>query len=41
VYGYAAGGEWWDIGDADQLLAADNLLRERAELPTRPSYSLD
>ena len=33
-------GEWHDIGDLGQLLAADNLLRERAGLPTRSEYSL-
>jgi glucose-1-phosphate thymidylyltransferase len=41
VYGYRASGEWYDIGDLGQLLAADNLLRERAGLPTRAEYSLD
>jgi glucose-1-phosphate thymidylyltransferase len=41
VYGYTAGGEWRDIGDAAQLLDADNRLRERAGLPTRASYSVD
>jgi glucose-1-phosphate thymidylyltransferase len=40
VYGYRAPGEWHDIGDLGQLLAADNLLRERAGLPTRSEYSL-
>jgi hypothetical protein len=33
-------GEWHDIGDLGQLLAADNLLRERAGLPTRERYDL-
>jgi hypothetical protein len=28
-----------DIGDRDQLLAADNLLRERSGLPPRAEYS--
>ena len=32
---------WYDIGDAEQLLAADNRLRERAGLSLRDSYSLD
>jgi glucose-1-phosphate thymidylyltransferase len=41
VYGYRAAGDWRDIGDADQLLEADNHLRGRAGLPTRPAYSLD
>jgi glucose-1-phosphate thymidylyltransferase len=40
VYGYRAEGEWHDIGDLGQLLAADNMLRERAGLPTRSEYSL-
>jgi glucose-1-phosphate thymidylyltransferase len=41
VYGYRAEGEWHDIGDLGQLVAADNLLRERAGMPTRGEYSLD
>jgi glucose-1-phosphate thymidylyltransferase len=41
VYGYPAGGEWVDIGDAAQLLEADNRLRELSGLPFRDSYSLD
>ena len=41
VYGYPVTGDWRDIGDAQQLLDADNALRERAGLPTRTSYSLD
>ena len=41
VYGYTATGDWRDIGDASQLLEADNELRRRAGLPTRTSYSLD
>src|SRR3954451_14046831 len=40
LYGYRAEGEWYDIGDLGQLLAADNLMRERAGLPTRAEYSL-
>jgi NDP-sugar pyrophosphorylase family protein len=40
VYGYRVSGEWHDIGDLGQLLAADNLLRERAGLPTRERYDL-
>lgn len=40
VYGYRAAGEWHDIGDLGQLLAADNMLRDRAGLPTRAEYSL-
>ena len=41
LYGYRFTGEWHDIGDLGQLLAADNLLRERAGLPARAEYSLD
>jgi glucose-1-phosphate thymidylyltransferase len=41
VYGFTAGGEWLDIGDATQLLEADNRLRELRGLPARPAYSLD
>jgi glucose-1-phosphate thymidylyltransferase len=41
VYGYRFEGEWRDIGDAEQLLEADNRLRERAGLPTRASYSVN
>ena len=40
VYSYRAEGEWHDIGDLGQLLAADNMLRERAGLPARAEYSL-
>jgi glucose-1-phosphate thymidylyltransferase len=40
VYGYRATGGWYDIGDATQLLEADNRLRARAGLPLRSSYSL-
>jgi glucose-1-phosphate thymidylyltransferase len=41
VYGYRFEGEWRDIGDAEQLLDADNRLRELAGRPARKSYSLD
>ena len=40
VYGYPVHGDWRDIGDAAQLLDADNHLRARAGLPARASYSL-
>jgi glucose-1-phosphate thymidylyltransferase len=40
VYGYTVSGDWRDIGDAEQLLEADNRLRERAGLPARSSYSV-
>jgi glucose-1-phosphate thymidylyltransferase len=39
VYGYRFAGEWADIGDHEQLLEADNRLRERAGLPTRREYA--
>lgn len=41
VYGYTTSGDWRDIGDAGQLLEADNHLREQAGLPTRAAYGLD
>ena len=41
VYGYRVGGQWLDIGDREQLLEADNLLRRRAGLPERAEYTLD
>jgi len=41
VYGYRFEGEWRDIGDAEQLLEADNRLRELGGLPLRTSYILD
>jgi glucose-1-phosphate thymidylyltransferase len=40
VYGYRATGGWFDIGDAAQLLEADNRLRGRVGLPLRTAYSL-
>ena len=40
VYGYRFSGAWHDIGDAAQLLHADNLMRERLGLPQRDTYSL-
>jgi glucose-1-phosphate thymidylyltransferase len=40
VYGFGFGGTWQDIGDAEQLLTADNRLRERRGLPVRDRYSL-
>jgi glucose-1-phosphate thymidylyltransferase len=41
VYAYAFDGMWLDIGDREQLLAADNLLRRKRGLPERAEYSLD
>jgi len=40
VYGYTVGGDWRDIGDAEQLLEADNHLRAASGLPVREAYSL-
>jgi glucose-1-phosphate thymidylyltransferase len=39
VYGYRFSGDWLDIGDATQLLEADNRLRRREGLPERAEYS--
>jgi glucose-1-phosphate thymidylyltransferase len=41
VYGYRVTGDWRDIGDAQQLLEADNRMRELQGLPKRDTYSLD
>jgi glucose-1-phosphate thymidylyltransferase len=41
VYGYRFAGDWRDIGDAEQLLEADNRLRELSGLPPRAAYALD
>jgi glucose-1-phosphate thymidylyltransferase len=41
VYAYRFAGEWFDIGDRDQLLEADNRLRRRRGLPERAEYSPD
>jgi glucose-1-phosphate thymidylyltransferase len=41
VYGFRFAGSWFDIGDPEQLLEADNRYRERAGLPTRSEYSPD
>ncbi|HTO26355.1 MAG TPA: nucleotidyltransferase family protein [Gaiellaceae bacterium] len=41
VYGYRFAGDWRDIGDARQLLEADNRLRELSGLPPRDAYALD
>jgi len=40
VYGYTFAGSWLDIGNHDQLLAADNLLRRRQGLPEVARYEL-
>jgi glucose-1-phosphate thymidylyltransferase len=41
VYGYRFSGGWLDIGDPEQLLEADNRMRERAGMPQRAAYSLE
>jgi glucose-1-phosphate thymidylyltransferase len=41
VYGYLFEGSWYDIGNHDQLLEAENRLRRLAGLPERAAYSLD
>jgi glucose-1-phosphate thymidylyltransferase len=40
VYAYRFEGDWLDIGDRDQLLEADNRMRERAGLEPRAEYAL-
>jgi glucose-1-phosphate thymidylyltransferase len=40
VYAYRFEGDWLDIGDRDQLLEADNRMRERAGLERRAQYAL-
>jgi glucose-1-phosphate thymidylyltransferase len=41
VYGWVFAEDWYDIGDAEQLHAADNHLRARRGLPPRGTYSPD
>jgi glucose-1-phosphate thymidylyltransferase len=41
VYAYRFPGLWFDIGNPEQLLEADNHWRERAGLLPRETYSLD
>ncbi|HEY7397715.1 MAG TPA: nucleotidyltransferase family protein [Gaiellaceae bacterium] len=41
VYGWPLEGAWYDIGDAEQLLVADNRLRAAHGLPERAAYSPD
>jgi glucose-1-phosphate thymidylyltransferase len=40
VYGYRFDGSWFDIGNHDQLLDADNRMRRLRGLPERETYSL-
>jgi glucose-1-phosphate thymidylyltransferase len=39
VYGWRCEGGWFDIGDHEQLLEADNRLRAERGLPTRTAYA--
>jgi len=41
VYAYWFTGVWLDIGDREQLLAADNMLRRAQGLPERTEYELE
>ena len=41
VYAYWFTGVWLDIGDKEQLLAADNMLRRAQGLPERAEYALE
>ena len=41
VYGWQFAEAWHDIGDREQLLAADNRLRAARDLPVRDAYSPD
>jgi glucose-1-phosphate thymidylyltransferase len=41
VYGWRCEGGWFDIGDHEQLLEADNRLRAARGLPTRAAYTPD
>jgi len=41
VYAYRFTGSWLDIGDREQLLAADNRLRRTQGLPERSEYRLE
>lgn len=41
VYGYQFTGDWFDVGNKEQLLEADNLMRSRHGLPQRSEYSLE
>jgi glucose-1-phosphate thymidylyltransferase len=41
VYGWAFDSPWYDIGNLEQLLEADNRLRAERGLPARDTYSPD
>ena len=40
LYGYRFAEPWFDIGDPEQLLDADNRYRERSGMPVRDHYAL-
>jgi glucose-1-phosphate thymidylyltransferase len=40
VYAYRFEEDWFDVGDLEQLLEADNRLRRRLGLPERAEYSI-
>jgi glucose-1-phosphate thymidylyltransferase len=40
VYAHRLEGEWFDVGDREQLLVADNWLRRTHGLPERDEYSV-
>jgi NDP-sugar pyrophosphorylase family protein len=40
VYAFRFSESWFDIGNPDQLLEADNRYREQAGLETRSAYTL-
>ena len=40
VYAYRLEGDWFDVGDREQLLVADNWMRRRSGLPERAEYAL-
>jgi glucose-1-phosphate thymidylyltransferase len=39
VYGYRVAGAWFDVGNPEQLLEADNRWRAKSGLPRRETYS--
>jgi glucose-1-phosphate thymidylyltransferase len=41
MYAYRFAGDWYDIGDAGQLLEADNRMRRLRGLPERAAYAPD
>jgi glucose-1-phosphate thymidylyltransferase len=40
VHAYRFSGGWFDIGNKQELLAADNMMRDRSGLPRREEYTL-